>query len=816
MSASATQVRLGIDFGTSNTIAVMERPGLPATPLLFDGSPVLPSAVFATEGKLLVGRDAERAAMSDPASFEPHPKRCIADTTVLLGQREFKAVDLAAAVLARVAAEAQRVAGVMPGTVVLTHPAGWANERLKLLSTAAYQAGLPPPRFASEPVAAATHFVTHLGHTFPDGSHIVVYDLGGGTFDVSVVRMAGDNLEVTATGGLPDVGGVDIDFAIVRHLEQTYPGEDGQWRRLREPESPADRRHRRGLWRDVRDAKEILSRESNSALFIPVLDVDAHLTREELDTLARPLLAETVALTMDVLAGAKIGMDKVAGLFLVGGASRMPLSSTLLMRETRIAPTVLEQPELVVASGAIDAPGRESHASPDGSPTMIAALPPVVVEPPPRPVYRGVAKVPTRPAITPESEVLAQAVVSVDLPAEAAAPQVAAAPPVPQQRPAEADGTAAPLASATPSIPQPHPADATGTAAPLAAAMAAPSGVATAEPEAALRQPSPTAAVPAAQAGPPSTAIPATAPPPPAPMTTTPAEGPVLALAHAREGRLAVARPDSVTVSTVSGTAPSVVLRDHDGPVVGVRWSTEAPGLLAVGSGNTVTLWRDNDNAFASTRTIACPDEVKQLSWSATGLATATGTEILVWDPATGECSRTWRFSSGPEGEPLRALVWNHAGDRLAAGGSLGTIKVWRTGEDSPSTVLNCAPVGVRTLAFSPDGDWLVSGDAAGGLRIWRLSDSSDQHLKQAHEAAVQTVAWSPDGKLIASGGIDSRVRLWDAGSGREHRVGEGHTGTVNTLCWSTDGNRVISGSSDGTVRQWTAATGAELPERLG
>src|SRR5690349_22018311 len=94
---------LGVDFGTSNTVAVARWPDGRARPILIDGSPLLPSAVYAEpDGGLVVGRDAVHSARLDPARFEPNPKRHIDDGLVLLGERELPAIELIAAVLARV------------------------------------------------------------------------------------------------------------------------------------------------------------------------------------------------------------------------------------------------------------------------------------------------------------------------------------------------------------------------------------------------------------------------------------------------------------------------------------------------------------------------------------------------------------------------------------------------------------------------------------------------------------------------------------------------------------------------------------------
>ena len=120
--------RLAVDYGTSNTVAVLQRPDGTARPLLFDASPLLPSAVFAEAGgRMLVGRDAEHASRLDPARFEPNPKRRINDLDILLGDRQYSMVELVAAVLRRVAIEAVRVAGGPVSDVTITCPAAWGR-----------------------------------------------------------------------------------------------------------------------------------------------------------------------------------------------------------------------------------------------------------------------------------------------------------------------------------------------------------------------------------------------------------------------------------------------------------------------------------------------------------------------------------------------------------------------------------------------------------------------------------------------------------------------------------------------------------------
>jgi molecular chaperone DnaK (HSP70) len=118
------RVRLGVDFGTAHTVAVVEIEGREPRPPLFDGSPLLPSAVCVDAGgRLLTGRDALHTALAFPESFEPHPKRCIDDGVTLLGEREVPVAELIAAPLRRVAAEAALVTGEPVAFGVLTCPA---------------------------------------------------------------------------------------------------------------------------------------------------------------------------------------------------------------------------------------------------------------------------------------------------------------------------------------------------------------------------------------------------------------------------------------------------------------------------------------------------------------------------------------------------------------------------------------------------------------------------------------------------------------------------------------------------------------------
>src|SRR3954447_859895 len=135
--------RLGVDFGTSNTVAVLRWSDGRARPLLFDGSPLLPSAVYAEPGGGLVGGGGGvHGARLDPGRFEPNPKRRIDDRDLLLGDREVPLVEVITAVLARATEEVRRTAGDVRADTTLTCPASWVAARRLVLADAAAAAGL--------------------------------------------------------------------------------------------------------------------------------------------------------------------------------------------------------------------------------------------------------------------------------------------------------------------------------------------------------------------------------------------------------------------------------------------------------------------------------------------------------------------------------------------------------------------------------------------------------------------------------------------------------------------------------------------------
>ncbi|MFJ6166954.1 Hsp70 family protein [Micromonospora orduensis] len=418
MAAQHEGFALGVDLGTSNTVAVLRWPDGRTRPLLMDGQPVSPSAVYADpDGTLHVGWDARRLALADPARFEANPKRRVDEPTVPLGERSYPPADLLAAVLAAVARAAVGAVGFLP-PAVLTCPAAWDETRRQVLADALLRAGWPqaaehtlagptPPgtRLLREPVAAARYYTQVLHRPVPVGGAVAVFDFGGGTLDVAVLRNEGadpwgdSGFSVVADGGLPDLGGLDLDAALVRRVgELVGERHAAQWARLVQPADAAQRRDQVRLWDEVRGAKETLSRSMVAPVAVPGIPDAVQLTRADVERVATPLLRRAVDRAREVIAAAGLRPDQLAGLFLVGGSSRIPLVARMLHTELGVAPTVLDQPELPVAEGALtDIPLRRAQPAYAGPP--VAAPPPAAVPgtppgPPPWPGSPAPAAVP--------------------------------------------------------------------------------------------------------------------------------------------------------------------------------------------------------------------------------------------------------------------------------------------------------------------------------------------------------------------------------------------------------------------------------------
>ncbi|GAB2933289.1 hypothetical protein GCM10027280_21360 [Micromonospora polyrhachis] len=751
-------------------MAVLSGPDGRAKPLLFDASPLLSSGVFAGSGDtpLLTGADAERAALTGPAGFETNPKRRIDDGVIWLAEREVAVTDAIASVLSRVSAEACRVAGGPPDEVVLTHPAGWSRTRLGVLAAAADRAQLGECRFVAEPVAAAAYFADVLGRDLPVGQCLVVYDLGAGTCDVSIVRRTGGGLEVVATAGLDDVGGLDLDAVIVAHARSLTTDNADAWRRLNWPQTPTDQRAHQSLWRDARAAKEQLSRHVTADLHIPLVDTVIHLTRDEFETAARPHLDRTTELTTTLLGDAGIPREDIAGVFLVGGSSRVPLVASLLHRTLRIAPTALDHPELVVAEGALHAPTKATH--PSAEPT-----PPTTATP-----IRPTTATPAPPAsTTPFPSAGVTPVPSADSPSIGNAHQVNRWRPRSPRDRAVVAGAAALVVVIVAGLwiflPSERPDRAGG------------------QPQATITGQNPQAtATSTSQNSPQAT-------PTPTEHTDT-----VQDVAFSPDGKtLATASNDNTVRLRDAGTgATKAVITGHTESVFDVAFSPDGRSLASASGDDTVRLWDVSTGSFAGILTHT--GFVSTVAFSPDGRLLASGGSdrtVQLWDVATGKSIATL---TGHEGV-VDGVAFSPDGKRLASASWDYTVRLWEVSTGNPIATFTGHTYMVESVAFSPDGKTLASASGDDTVRLWDVAALRPAATLRGPDG-FGDVAFSPDGRTLATAGDDGAVRLWNLAT-RKTTATFRHDGYVTSVAFSPDGRTLASGSTDETVRRWKLGT---------
>jgi molecular chaperone DnaK len=374
---------LGIDFGTSYTVAAVASGSQSSTiDVESNGREHMPSATFVDhDGKILVGTAAQDQATVAPDRYEPTPKRTFGDRQVFLGDQLVDAAALAGAVLGRVYTEACRQQGESaPETVRLTYPADWAEPRRAVLLDACERGGLPTPELIPEPVAAAAKIASQVT---PLDRHIAVYDYGGGTFGAAVLLRTATGFEIAGPPvGRDPLGGEDIDQRIISYLgELLAPDHAEQWQLLLNPTDVDSRRDAAELRGEVQRAKETLSEASSCQLWVPRVKRDVQITRKELEDLISDDVNQTVDGLADALREAGVEASALAGLYLLGGSSRIPLVAHRLQARFGVVPAVQDNPKSVVATGA-----AMWTAAPPPPPPAPVATPTQTPAPAPAPV----------------------------------------------------------------------------------------------------------------------------------------------------------------------------------------------------------------------------------------------------------------------------------------------------------------------------------------------------------------------------------------------------------------------------------------------
>ncbi len=395
---------LGIDLGTTWTAAAVWRGERATIVNLGTRQAAVPSIVYVgPDGSVLIGEAADRRVLSEPERVARQFKRRIGDPApILLGGAPHSAELLTAKLLRWVVDAVANREGEMPTTITITHPANWGAYKKDLLEQAVHLAGLSGPgnptiRLLSEPEAAAIHYAGT--ERVEPGQAVAVYDLGGGTFDVAVLRSTGDSFAILgAPEGIERLGGIDFDAAVLGHVARTLGGLDDL-----DPDDPAVATAVAHLRDQCTAAKEALSVDTQTIVpvLLPGRHTEVRLTRAELEAMLRPAIEETVAATTRALRTAGLQPSDLKAVVLVGGSSRIPLVAQLVTSALGRPVALDTDPKHAIAlgaarhahltaagPGALTSPSRQTAqglpAAQAAPPLAGAALTPAVSPPPPR------------------------------------------------------------------------------------------------------------------------------------------------------------------------------------------------------------------------------------------------------------------------------------------------------------------------------------------------------------------------------------------------------------------------------------------------
>jgi molecular chaperone DnaK len=365
---------VGIDLGTTNSLIGVMDAGFPILIADKNGARLTPSVVhFPAKGEALVGQPAVRMRALKPAETIYSIKRFMglrgdelretdADVSYALERRGGKAVrvsvngtfyspeEISALILAKLKSDAEIAAGHSVSRAVITVPAYFNDAQRSATKRAGELAGFTVERIVNEPTAAALAYGLDK---LKSRSKIAVYDLGGGTFDISILELNNGVFEVLATNGNTRLGGDDIDNAIVAHFRAKGFLTD-------KPEAAARLREA------AIDAKHRLSSAESVQVEIPFLDgaqnFSCVLSRDELEPLSRPILERTRAHCRRSLADAKLEPADLDEVILVGGMTRMPLVRKIVAEIFEREPNTSQNPDEAVAIGATTQAGILSGA----------------------------------------------------------------------------------------------------------------------------------------------------------------------------------------------------------------------------------------------------------------------------------------------------------------------------------------------------------------------------------------------------------------------------------------------------------------------
>ena len=342
---------IGIDLGTTNSCFAVMEGGEPTVITNQEGARTTPSVVgFAKNGERLVGQLAKRQAVSNPENTIISIKRHMGtDYKVNVEGKSYTPQEISAMILQKIKADAEAHLGEPVKQAVITVPAYFTDSQRQATKDAGTVAGLEVLRIINEPTAAALAYGVDKGE---DGK-ILVFDLGGGTFDVSILELGEGVFEVLATSGNNHLGGDDFDQRIMDYLISEFKKETGI-------DLSNDKLADQRLKEAAEKAKIELSGVASTQINLPFITADASgpkhldvtLTRAKFDELTRDLVEATIEPTRKAMKDAGLSASEIDKVLLVGGSTRIPAVQDAIKRELGKEPTKNINPDECVAIGA--------------------------------------------------------------------------------------------------------------------------------------------------------------------------------------------------------------------------------------------------------------------------------------------------------------------------------------------------------------------------------------------------------------------------------------------------------------------------------
>ena len=344
---------IGIDLGTTNScVAVMEG-GEPTVIPNAEGSRTTPSVVgFTKDGERLVGQVAKRQAVANAENTIQSIKREMgSDKKVKVGGKEYSPQEISAMILQKLKADAEKYLGQKVTQAVITVPAYFTDSQRQATKDAGKIAGLDVLRIINEPTAAALSY--GLDKLKGATQKVLVYDLGGGTFDISVLEISDGVFQVLATAGNNRLGGDDFDERIMKYLIEEFKKTNGI-------DLSTDKMAMQRLKEAAEKTKIELSGCMKSTVSLPFITADANgpkhleieLTRAKFESLIEDLVNQTIDLTKKAMSDAKLEKSDIAKIIMVGGSTRVPLVLSKVRDYLGKEPFTGINPDECVAIGA--------------------------------------------------------------------------------------------------------------------------------------------------------------------------------------------------------------------------------------------------------------------------------------------------------------------------------------------------------------------------------------------------------------------------------------------------------------------------------